>query len=297
MPVLIGTASWTDKTLLECGRFYPASATTAEARLRFYASQFPLVEVDSSYYAMPAPNTAQLWAERTPNGFVMNVKAFRLFTGHQTSPTVLHKDIRAALPPSTKANLYYKDVPGEIRDELWRRFIEALAPLRAAHRLGLVHFQFPPWLVRNAAGHAHVRLCVERMAGHALSVEFRHKSWFEGDHAASTLAFERELGVAHTVVDGPQGFANSVPALWEATHPAFALLRLHGRNTETWNVKGASAASDRFNYDYSEPELADIATKVARLALQAASTHVVFNNNMEDQGQRNAALLMRLLHR
>ena len=297
MPVLIGTASWTDKTLLECGRFYPASATTAEARLRYYASQFPLVEVDSSYYAMPAPNTAQLWAERTPNGFVMNVKAFRLFTGHQTSPTVLHKDIRAALPPSTKANLYYKDVPGEIRDELWRRFIEALAPLRAANRLGLVHFQFPPWLVRNAAGQAHVRLCVERMAGHALSVEFRHKSWFEGDHAASTLAFERELGVAHTVVDGPQGFANSVPALWEATHPAFALLRLHGRNTETWNVKGASAASDRFNYDYSEAELADIATKVARLALQAASTHVVFNNNMEDQGQRNAALLMRLLHR
>ena len=297
MPVLIGTASWTDKTLLECGRFYPASATTAEARLRYYATQFPLVEVDSSYYAMPAPNTAQLWAERTPNGFVMNVKAFRLFTGHQTSPTVLHKDIRAALPPSAKANLYYKDVPGEIRDELWRRFIEALAPLRAANRLGLVHFQFPPWLVRNAAGHAHVRLCVERMAGHALSVEFRHRSWFEGEHAASTLAFERELGVAHTVVDGPQGFANSVPALWEATHPAFALLRLHGRNTETWNVKGASAASDRFNYDYSEPELADIAAKVARLALQAASTHVVFNNNMEDQGQRNAALLMRLLHR
>lgn len=297
MPVLIGTASWTDKTLLACGRFYPASATTAEARLRYYAAQFPLVEVDSSYYAMPAPNTAQLWAERTPNGFVMNVKAFRLFTGHQTSPTVLHKDIRAALPPSTKANLYYKDVPAEIRDELWRRFIEALAPLRAANRLGLVHFQFPPWLVCNTAGQAHVRLCVERMAGHALSVEFRHKSWFEGEHAASTLAFERELGVAHTVVDGPQGFANSVPALWEATHPAFALLRLHGRNTETWNVKGASAASDRFNYDYSEPELADIAAKVARLALQAASTHVVFNNNMEDQGQRNATLLMRLLHR
>ncbi|HEY8708318.1 MAG TPA: DUF72 domain-containing protein [Burkholderiaceae bacterium] len=297
MPVLIGTASWTDKTLLECGRFYPASATTAEARLRYYASQFALVEVDSSYYAMPAPNTAQLWAERTPSGFVMNVKAFRLFTGHQTSPTVLHKDIRAALPPSAKANLYYKDVPGEIRDELWRRFIDALAPLRAANRLGLVHFQFPPWLVRNAAGQAHVRHCVERMAGHVLSVEFRHKSWFEGEHAASTLAFERELGVAHTVVDGPQGYTNSVPALWEATQPAFALLRLHGRNTETWNAKGAGAASDRFNYDYSEPELADIAAKVARLALQAASTHVVFNNNMEDQGQRNAALLMRLLHR
>lgn len=296
MTVLVGTASWTDKTLLACGRFYPKSATTAEARLRFYASQFPLVEVDSSYYAMPSPSTAQLWAERTPPGFVMNVKAFRLFTGHQTSPTVLHSDLRAALPPSTKANLYYRELPGEIVDELWRRFVLALAPLQAAGRLGLVHFQFPPWLVRNAAGHAHVRECVERMAGHRLSVEFRHRSWFEGSHGASTLAFERELRVVHTVVDGPQGFANSVPAVWEATHPGFALLRLHGRNTDTWNIKGATVASDRFNYDYSEAELGDVAARVARLALEAATTHVVFNNNMEDQGQRNAALLLRLLH-
>ena len=298
MPVLVGTASWTDKTLLACGRFYPKTATTAEARLRFYASQFPLVEVDSSYYAMPAPSTAQLWAERTPPGFVMNVKAFRLFTGHQTSPAVLHPDIRAALPPGTKANLYYRELPPEIAGELWRRFVLALAPLQAAGRLGLVHFQFPPWLVRNAAGHAHVRDCVSRMAGHTLSVEFRHRSWFDGAHAtASTLAFERELGVVHTVVDGPQGFTNSVPAIWEATHPAFALLRLHGRNTDTWNIAGATAASDRFNYDYAEAELGEVAEKIARLALEAATTHVVFNNNMEDQGQRNAALLLRLLHR
>ncbi len=297
MPVLIGTASWTDKTLLACGRFYPRGATSAEARLRYYASQFPLVEVDSSYYAMPAPATAQLWAERTPNDFVMNVKAFRIFTGHQTSPDVLPKDIRAALPPGAKATLFYRQLPGEIRDDLWRRFVEALAPLRAAGKLGLVHFQFPPWLVRNSAGLAHVQQCVERMAGHTLSVEFRHKSWFEGGHAASTLAFERALGVVHTVVDGPQGFVNSVPAIWEITHPSNALLRLHGRNTATWDIAGAGAASDRFNYDYGEPELIDIGAKVARLALQAASVHVVFNNNMEDQGQRNAAALMRLLHR
>jgi uncharacterized protein YecE (DUF72 family) len=297
MTIRVGTASWTDKTLIACGRFYPPEATTAEARLRFYASRFPLVEVDSSYYAMPAPNTAQLWAERTPNDFTMNLKAFRIFTGHQTSPTVLHKDLRDALGPSPKANLYYRELPVEIRDELWRRFIEALAPLRASNKLGLVHFQFPPWLVRNPAGHAHVRHCVERMAGHVLSVEFRHQSWFAPGHAEETLAFQRELGVVHTVVDGPQGFSNSVPALWETTRPQFALLRLHGRNTQTWNIKGATAASDRFNYDYGEAELDEIAQKVAKLALRAMATHVVFNNNMEDQGQRNAAALMRLLQR
>ena len=295
MPVLVGTASWTDKTLIACGRFYPPGTNSAEARLRFYASRFPLVEVDSSYYAMPSPSTAQLWAERTPNDFTMNVKAFRIFTGHQTSPIVLHKDIRAALPPSAKANLYYKDVPPELRDELWRRFTLALQPLRAAGKLGLVHFQFPPWLVCNAAGRAHVAHCVERMAGHTLSVEFRHQSWFAQAQVEPTLAFERELGVVHTVVDGPQGFTNSVPAVWAATHPGFALLRLHGRNTGTWNVKGATAASDRFNYDYPDQELGELAGQVRRVSHAALKTHVVFNNNMEDQGQRNAATMARLI--
>ncbi len=295
MPVLVGTASWTDKTLIACGRFYPPGTNSAEARLRFYASRFPLVEVDSSYYAMPSPATAQLWAERTPNDFTMNVKAFRIFTGHQTSPIVLHKDIRAALPPSTQANLYYKDMAPELRDELWRRFTLALQPLRAAGKLGLVHFQFPPWLVCNAAGRAHVAHCVERMAGHTLSVEFRHQSWFTQAQAEPTLAFERELGAVHTVVDGPQGFTNSVPAIWAVTHPAFALLRLHGRNTGTWNVKGATAASDRFNYDYPDEELGELAVPVRRLSHAALKTHVVFNNNMEDQGQRNAATMARLI--
>ena len=295
MPVLVGTASWTDKTLIACGRFYPPGTNSAEARLRFYASRFPLVEVDSSYYAMPSPSTAQLWAERTPNDFTMNVKAFRIFTGHQTSPIVLHKDIRAALPPSAKANLYYKDVPPELRDELWRRFTLALQPLRAAGKLGLVHFQYPPWLVCNAAGRAHVAHCVERMAGHTLSVEFRHQSWFAQAQVEPTLAFERELGVVHTVVDGPQGFTNSVPAVWAATHPGFALLRLHGRNTGTWNVKGAMAASDRFNYDYPDQELGELAGQVRRVSHAALKTHVVFNNNMEDQGQRNAATMARLI--
>lgn len=295
MTVLVGTASWTDKTLIACGRFYPKEASSAEARLRFYASIFPLVEVDSSYYAMPSPSTAQLWAERTPEGFVMNVKAFRLFTGHQTSPSVLHRDLQAALGDLGGKNLYYKDTPAEIRDELWRRFHEALAPLRHAGRLGLVHFQFAPWLTRSRDGLAHVAHCVERMAGHTLSVEFRHRSWFDEKHRDETLAMQRELGVVHTVVDAPQGFSNSVPAIWEATHPGYALVRLHGRNAATWNVKGATSASDRFNYDYGDEELAEIASTVVQRFKPVIQTHVIFNNNMEDQGQRNARTLMEKL--
>jgi uncharacterized protein YecE (DUF72 family) len=292
--ILIGTASWTDKTLIGCGRFYPKEARSAESRLRYYATQFPIAEVDSSYYGMPTPANAQLWAERTPQRFVFNVKAFRLFTGHQTAPIVLPKDIQQALGPDVPSTLYYNDVSGEIRDELWRRFSEALEPLRQAGKLGAVHFQFAPWLLRNREGMGHVRKCVERMEGYLLSVEFRNKSWFEGDGGSKTVAFERELGVVHTIVDGPQGFANSVPTVWEVTNPALALVRLHGRNKETWNIK-SSAASSRFNYWYSADELTQIVPDIRRVAGLAGTVHVLFNTNYEDQGQVNARLMTQLL--
>ncbi|MCM2251234.1 MAG: DUF72 domain-containing protein [Ramlibacter sp.] len=293
--ILVGTSSWTDKTLIECGRFYPGDARSAQARLRYYASQFPVVEVDSSYYGMPAPSTAQLWAERTPQHFVFNLKAFRLFTGHQTSPEVLPKDIQRAMGAAASKTLYYKDVPGEIRDELWRRFSEALEPLRQAGKLGAVHFQFAPWLLRNRQGMAQVRECAARMEGLLMSVEFRHKSWFDdADSTASTLAFQRELGVAHTIVDGPQGFANCVPCVWEVTNPALALVRLHGRNQDTWNVRSA-ASSSRFDYWYSKEELAAMVPPLRRVSGLARSVHVLFNTNYQDQGQVSARLMASLL--
>jgi uncharacterized protein YecE (DUF72 family) len=292
--ILIGSASWTDKTLIESGRFYPKGCTTAEARLRHYASQFPIVEVDSSYYGLPTPQNAQLWAERTPEGFVFNVKAFRLFTGHQTAPAVLPKDIQVALGPNLRKSLYYKDTPAEIRDELWLRFVEALAPLKDAGKLGAVHFQFAPWMIRNREGMMHVRRCVEQMPEHLLSVEFRNASWFDADRLEQTIAFERELGVVHTIVDGPQGFANSVPCVWDVTHPKLALLRLHGRNKDTWNIKVASSSS-RFDYWYAPEELEAMIPEIRHVASLAQSLHIVFNTNYQDQGQVNARLMRQLL--
>jgi uncharacterized protein YecE (DUF72 family) len=295
MKVLVGTASWSDKSLVASKKFYPKEASTPEARLRFYATQFPLVEVDTSYYAIPLAQTAQAWSDRTPAHFTLNVKAFRLFTGHATSPSVLPPDLRAELPQLDKPNFYFKDVPPALRDALWQRFKESLEPLRRAEKLGMVHFQFAPWLLRNRDGHAHVAHCVEVMKDYTVSVEFRNKTWFDDAHLGATLAFERELGVVHTVIDGPQGFHNSVPPIWESTHIQYSLVRLHGRNHETWNIKGATLASERFNYDYPDGELGDIAAKVERLAPETFTTHVIMNNNNEDQGQRNAATLVRLL--
>jgi uncharacterized protein YecE (DUF72 family) len=157
-----------------------------------------------------------------------------------------------------------------------------------------VHFQFAPWLTYSPASREHVAECVQRVSGYTLSVEFRHQTWFNDVHREYTLRFEREHGLVHTVVDAPQGFANTVAAHWEVTHPRLALVRLHGRNTATWNLK-SDVASDRFNYDYSDTELAELAESINDLAGRVGQVHVVFNNNHEDQGQRNASTLARLL--
>ena len=177
---------------------------------------------------------------------MFNVKAFRLFTGHQTSPIVLHRDIQQALGPSPPKSLYYKDTPKEIADELWRRFAEALEPLRQAGKLGMVHFQFAPWLVRNREGMDHVRHCVEKMQGLQLAVEFRNKSWFDAEHLDRTLAFERELGVVHTIVDGPQGFANCVPCV-----PAPTACALSSRTYVPYAIN----ANDRIHSSKHHPQL------------------------------------------
>ena len=292
--ILVGTASWTDKTLIDCGRFYPKDAKTPEARLRYYASLFPLVEVDSSYYGIPTPTNAHNWAERTPEHFVFNVKAFRLFTGHQTDPKVLQKDIKEALGNSSKT-LHYRSTPPEIRTELWRRFIDAIAPLKDAGKLGLVHFQFPPRLVCNGEAHEHVAHCVEMMAGHTVSIEFRHASWFDEAHRAGTIDFLRGLNAVHTIVDGPQGFANSVPLLAETTNPDYALIRLHGRNVDTYNLKGASSAAERFDYDYPSKEIAELLVEALRIAYKVRNTHIIFNNCDEDKGQRNGLTFLKML--
>ncbi|SDV47452.1 DUF72 domain-containing protein [Chitinasiproducens palmae] len=292
--VLIGTASWSDRSLIASKRFYPAGVNSPEARLRYYASQFPLVEIDTSYYALPTVASATQWAARTPPGFTFNIKAFRLFTGHRTQSAVLPKAIREKLP--AQSDWVYKLMPVTAREALWEAFREALAPLTAADKLGAVHFQFAPTVVRSDRALAHLDHVAARLPGLTIAVEFRHASWFATAQArADTLDFLAERGFVNVVVDSPQGFQNSVPSVWEATSPELALVRLHGRNTSTWNLRGATSASQRFNYDYSDEELAVMAERVAQLAARAKRTHVVFNNNWEDQGQRNAKTLKGLL--
>ena len=285
--ILTGTASWTDPTLLACGRFYPPDVRTPEARLRYYASQFPMVEVDATYYRVPDGHTAHLWASRTPDDFVFHAKAFRLFTGHPAPFADLPADIQREL--DTVPTVFYHQLPPELQDELWRRFLIALEPLRMAGKLHAIHFQFAPWVHRDTRGVALLRECERHMQEHLMAVEFRHRSWFSTPAASEwTLGVLRDAGMVHTVVDAPQGFDNTVPAVWASTHPDLAVLRLHGRNTAAWNNQ-TGASSGRFQYEYSPEELADLAQRLKRLAEQVRSAHAVLNTNYQDQGMRNAA--------
>jgi len=269
--------------------------TTAEARLRYYASQFPMVEVDSSYYAIPASQTAQLWADRTPRDFTFNVKAFRALTGHSFQAKVLPKDLQLALGAGSE-NLTYKDLPTELQEALWDLFFAAVEPLRLNAKLGAIHFQFAPWVTSGGPPRKHVEHCVRMMEGRGLmAVEFCNPSWWTERNRVSTLAFERECGLVNVVVDGPQGFDSSVPAVWKVTSPELAVVRLHGRKVRTRTNRGLTASSQRLNYVYSEAELAQVARSVETLAHRVSVIHVVFNNNCEDQGQRNAKTLIGLL--
>jgi uncharacterized protein YecE (DUF72 family) len=284
--IKVGTASWTDKTLLESG-WYPQTASTPEKRLGYYARQFPLVEVDSTYYAPPAEQTASLWAQRTPAGFTFNIKAFSLLTGHPTKVNALPKDLR---PETDKKNLYPKDVPAQVYEDLWSRFLSALDPLVEAGKLGLLLFQFPPWFTIRKSNKQTVLEAAARCKPLRIAVEFRHASWFAGDNQQETLDFLRSHDLPFVVVDMPQGHRSSIPPVVEATSD-LAVVRFHG-HSENWT---SNDIHEKFGYRYSEQELAEWAPKISGLANKTNQTHVLMNNCYSDYAQTNAQQLIALL--
>jgi uncharacterized protein YecE (DUF72 family) len=284
--IKVGTASWTDKTLLESG-WYPPGADTPEGRLGYYASQFPLVEVDSTYYASPSEQTARLWAQRTPAGFTFNIKAFSLLTGHPTKTSALPKDLR---PETDKKRVYPKDVPPETYEQVWSRFLSALDPLVEAGKLGVLLFQFPPWFTIRRSNKQTLLEVAARCKPLRVAIEFRHASWFAGDNERETLDFLREHDLPYVVVDMPQGHRSSVPPVVEATSD-LAVVRFHG-HSDHWT---SSDIQQKYGYLYSERELAEWAPKVVDLAAKTGRTHVLLNNCYGDNAQRNAGQLIGFL--
>ena len=293
--ILIGTCSWADESLIQSGRFYPDIAKTPEERLRYYASQFPLVEVDSTYYTMPSYRTSILWSERTPEGFVFDVKAFRVFTHHWAERGVFPRDVQAVLPPlpPNKQGYYYDDVPEEVQSLLWHRFREALLPLHQRGKLGLILFQFPSWVMPSSRAEAHILKAQEMLPDCRLAIEFRNALWLSEKSLGRTLSFLRSNRLSFVCVDEPQGFRSSLPPLAEVTAD-IAYVRFHGRNTATWEAKGITAA-ERFDWYYKAEEFEEWVPRIQYLREKASEVHLLMNTNRHDQGPANARLLRNVL--
>ncbi len=293
--VRVGTASWTDPTMTVPGVFYPKGVSSAEERLRYYASQFPLVEVDSTYYALPNPFTAKMWAERPPEDFVFDVKAPALMTGQPTEVARLPKAVREDLPKglAEKKRIYRKDLPTELLDAVYQQFRDALEPLVEAGKLGAVFVQFPKWVFPSNEARELILDNRERL-GLPIAVEFRSGSWFNEKNAERTVKFLQDNKIPYVVVDEPQGFKSSVPPVTVLTSPELAVFRFHGRNQENWEKKDIPP-SERFRYLYDEDELADWTPQISSTAKQAKQTHVLYNNCFSNYGTTNAREMARLL--
>ena len=280
--IRIGTCSWADEALSK--HFYPPKLPAKE-RLAYYADHFDTVEVDSTYYRLPSESMVQGWAERTPDDFTMHVKAFGLMTRHPVKLEVLPDDLRDAMPVDERGRV--DRPPRELRGEVFRRFLEALEPLRVAGKLGGILFQLPSYIVFKEHSFEYLEWAREQLGGDTMLVEFRHRSWLEEQNVAETLSFLERIGAAYVTVDAPKSESakNLVPTV-PAVTSSLAYVRFHGRNLDTWNKRGGSAA-ERFDYLYSEEELAEWVPILRQLAGESREAYAFFNNNSSSVDPNN----------
>jgi uncharacterized protein YecE (DUF72 family) len=293
--IRVGTASWTDKTMTAKGVFYPASAKTPEDRLRYYASRFPLVEADMGFYAIPDRTVTERWVERTPDDFVFNLKAHALMTGHATEVARLPRAIRDHIPESLGARIYAKDLPAELRDEVWRHFRLAAEPLHEAGKLGAILLQFAPWIQPNRKTPAMLARVREQMGDLPVAIEFRHPSWMRPRVRERVWDELRELGMIYVIPDTPPDTPTSMPIAPAITNPELAIVRLHGRRSELWGAKDAVVV-EKYRYLYDANELEEWLSLILELAEEAERIHIVFNNCYANYGTTNDFEMERILN-
>lgn len=291
--VRIGTASWTDPEFIKAGWYSPGVKGDAAARLRFYAERFAMVEVNASFYALPAPETVAAWAERTPPDFRFHVKANGVVTGHPSDP--------ARLPPPLRTLAEGVDLdargrmrrPGRrLRDAVIDAQLEAMGPLGS--KLGAVLVQLPPYVVSGEAQRGELGRILARFRPARCAVEFRHRSWVSPGERERAVDLLSTHDAAWVIVDAPRiEVASAMPVATEVTTPALAYLRLHGRNPLTWTT-GRSVA-EKYDYVYPDEELEAWVGPVLDLADRAQEVAVVFNNNSHDYPLRNAARFRELV--
>jgi uncharacterized protein YecE (DUF72 family) len=293
--ILVGTCSWTDATLVKETDWYPKRSMSAAARLAYYAARFSIAEADSTYYFPPSPQLAQGWAERTPEAFTMNVKAYALLTGHPAKPNSLWPDLRDEIRPefAEKRNVYLSHLPPDAADEVWKRFRYALRPLEESGKLGAVLMQYPEWFTAKKDNRLELAAIRERWKDLPVCVEFRSPTWTATpEDRDRTLATLKDLHLSLVVVDAPK--VSKLPSVLEVTTPELAVVRFHGRSDDTWK-KPTTTAAERFKYLYSKRELLAWVPKLESLSDRAERVHALMNNCYQDYGVRNAAELATML--
>ncbi|MGD7024074.1 DUF72 domain-containing protein [Rossellomorea vietnamensis] len=264
--IYIGLTGWGDHDSLYTN-------ISQRDKLMEYSAHFPIVEVDSTFYAVQPLRNAEKWVRETPASFQFIVKAYQGMTGHNRG-----------------------DIPFSSKEEMFQAFTSSLKPYIEAEKLGMVLLQFPPWFDCKKENVEYLRYCKDRLGDLPLALEFRHQSWFYPQYRERTLSFMREEGWIHSICDEPQSGEGSVPTVLEAAREDMTLVRFHGRNVHGWQKpNGDNWREVRYLYRYNEEELSDWKEKLETLKEQTKDIFIVFNNNSGGDAADNARQFLYML--
>lgn len=266
--IYVGLTSWGDHPSL-----YSAS-TSAKDKLFDYSGHFPIVEVDSAFYAIPSVSNVDKWCSETPASFQFILKAYQGMTGHLR-----------------------EDIPFETKNDMFNAFQEAVQAFERHGKLGLLLFQFPPWFDCTQKNVNYLRYVRQQLPDAKIAIEFRNQTWFSAAMKMKTLQFLQSQNFIHTICDEPQVGAGSVPFVPEVIHED-VLIRMHGRNVFGWRNVGNTEnwRKVRFLYDYSEEELQWLTQHIQTLNEKAKNVYVLFNNNSNYDAAPNAKRLLQMLN-
>jgi uncharacterized protein YecE (DUF72 family) len=287
--ILVGTASWSDPGFVQ--RWYPKKMPAAE-RLGWYAQHFEMVEVNSTFYSVPDPRMVERWCAATPNDFIFDVKLHQLFSFHSTPAKLLPPDLQRR--GETDARGRVKSTP-DLREALAKIFLRSTLIFRDAGKLGVFLLQLSPSFSPRKHELGELDPLIEMLSDCDLAIEFRNRNWAIGDHLKSTIEFLQKHHAIFVNVDAPASdhFMVMPSDMNEVTNAKVAYLRLHGRNAKAY-ITGKTVAA-RFDYDYSDDEIAETAERSRKLAREARELHVIFNNNNLDYAPRAALRLRKAL--
>jgi uncharacterized protein YecE (DUF72 family) len=287
--ILVGTASWSDPGFVE--RWYPKKMPAGE-RLGWYAQHFDMVEVNSTFYSVPEPRMVERWCAATPDDFTFDVKLHQLFSFHSTRAKLLPPDLQRRAQIDGRGNV--KSTP-DLQEALLKIFLRATSIFRDTGKLGVFLLQLSPSFSPRKHELGELDRLVEMLSGYDLAIEFRNRNWATGDQLQSTIDFLRKHHAIFVNVDAPASdhFMVMPSDIDEVTNADVTYLRLHGRNAKAY-ITGKTVAL-RFDYDYSEEEIAEVAERSGKLAREARELHVIFNNNNLDYAPRAALRLRKAL--